>query len=168
MFDTSFALTIAVLGILLAGFASQSLGHGETNTDPLDRWRVRFVMTSGFNAAIAAMGAVAIHAYTDDPDLMVRLSMTLVLLITLTPLPWALRSLRDSDVFRTRSEQVTWSTGETLFRALVVVNLFIASEPLAGLVFAIWIFGAASVFLNRAADIYPPVRDRSHPSTTTN
>lgn len=168
MFDADFALIIAVLGVLLAGFSSHSLGPGgEVNMDRRDRWRVRFVMTSGFNAAIAALGVVAIAAYTDDSELLVRLAMGLVLLITLTPLPWALRSVRDREVFRSTSEQVSWLTGEALFRLLVLVNLTLASEPLAVVVFVVWIFGGASVFLNRAASIYPPAESTTDTSSTS-
>ena len=151
---------IAVLGVLLAGFASLSLIRGAENPDSRGLWRVRFVMTSGFNAATGALGVVATAAYTDDPETLVRFSMGLVLLITLTPLPWALRSLSDKEVFRTRSEQASWLAGEALFRLVALVNLFVASESLAVLVFVVWVFGTISVYLSGAVAVYPRAVDR--------
>jgi hypothetical protein len=161
MLDTGFVVDVAILGVVLAGFASLMFAfRGTSDLEVRAAWRIRFVMTSGFNAAMAALGMVAIAAYTDDQELLVRLAMALVLLITLTPLPWALRSLRGEEVFRTQGERVSWLIGEALFRLVALVNLFVASVPLLVVLFVLWIVGVITVYLNGAAEVYPRADSR--------
>lgn len=121
-------------------------------------------MTAGFNAAIGSLGVVAIAAFTDDQDLVVRLAMALVVLITLTPLPWALASLRDENVFRSLGERLGWLIGEASFRVLALVNLFVASQALLILVFVLWIVGVITVYVGVGAEVYPLADSRGQES----
>ncbi len=154
MLDSGFFITIAGLSVSVAGFAS--LMHsfrGSRDLPVITGWRIRYIVSGGLTLALVSLGVVVVLATADDVDLQVRLATVLAIASSL-PTAWTYRSLRDPQVFRTRSERVSWIVGGALFEAAVIVNLFLASVTYLLVIWVLMLGAAMSLFIAEVSEIY--------------
>lgn len=129
-------------------------------------WRVRYIVSGALGMAIASFVVVAAAQFTQDQELLVRVAMLLLLAVSLG-MSWSWRSIRDPQVFRSRTETWVWVAGNVVSEAVVVTNLFVAS---AALTVALWVWlviAPTTIFINVVSEIYKPPRGRHSDETAT-
>lgn len=154
MLNTGYFTTIAGLGVTISGFASLMYSfRGDRDLTRLTAWRIRYIVTGGFSLSAASIGVVAVAIVTEDPDLQVRVA-TVLALLAWVPSLWTFRSLKDREIFRSRSEAISWVVGGVAYEAVHVVNLVIASHRLLVILWTVMLVAAMSIFVSEVGDIY--------------
>lgn len=142
-----FFLTFGGLGISIAGFASLifALDRRTDFNDPVVRWRIRNIASTGLSIAQAGLLTFPVFYLTDSIDATVRIVAGFSLLISL---------LMSRGEFKAgpawpneRRRLVNISIG-VVTAALWILDIVVASVGLLMLLFVIWLSGAIGTFMN--------------------
>jgi hypothetical protein len=151
--DEFFFLSVAGLGLSLAGFAGliHAMDRSGDAGGPTRRWRINNMVVTGFGVALGGILVWPAFQLTDDPAWTVRV-VSAVLAVWIGRL--AIRETRPSDAWPSATNRRAYMAIQTVIVALLIVSVVIGSVGFFELMFCILLVGPAGTFISAVSDLH--------------
>jgi hypothetical protein len=148
----AFFVTLGGLGVSLAGFAGliAALDRRWQSDDPIQRWRIRNIVTGGFTVTMIGLGVIALHLATGSVQLTSRVSSLLLAgTLALRHVP----AVRRGPEWPEERRRVFYATVGWVVIALSASNIVMGSAGFLAILLFLTLNEPIGIFINAVEDV---------------